>query len=239
MASLGDIDPIYTGSTLGQAMTWRHQCITWTSVGFSSVWSSDNFLVQFQVSLKIIYLKSNWNLPGANELMVQVTMAAIDIVRFFCTSVVKLFTNKGFISSITYMALILPAIFHPLNHMYFHCHGDNTCTLLMSSSLLTPINTLGPRQDGRHFPDDIFKWIFVDENACLKFHWNLFLILASNWQQSSIGLYNGLAPHRRQASIWPNADPIHWPIYATLGGDELTPEENDLRFADEILNAFY
>ena len=26
-------------------------------------------------------------------------------------------------------------------------------------------NTLGPRQDGRHFPDDIFKRIFLNENA--------------------------------------------------------------------------
>ena len=25
----------------------------------------------------------------------------------------------------------------------------------------------------------------------------------------------------RQAIIWTNADPIHWHIYAALGGDEL------------------
>ena len=25
-------------------------------------------------------------------------------------------------------------------------------------------NTLRPRQNGRHFADDIFKWIFVNEN---------------------------------------------------------------------------
>ena len=28
-------------------------------------------------------------------------------------------------------------------------------------------------------------------------------------------------PNRRQAIIWTNADPIHWHIYAALGGDEL------------------
>ena len=28
-------------------------------------------------------------------------------------------------------------------------------------------------------------------------------------------------PNRRQAIIWINADPIHWRIYAALGGDEL------------------
>ena len=37
------------------------------------------------------------------------------------------------------------------------------------------INTLRPRQNGRHFPDDIFKWIFLNEivwisiNISLKF----------------------------------------------------------------------
>ena len=48
--------------------------------------------------------------------------------------------------------------------------------------------------------------------------------LCSNWQWYSIGLDNGLAPNRRQAIIWTNADPIHWRIYAALGGDELTHE---------------
>ena len=29
----------------------------------------------------------------------------------------------------------------------------------------TNINTLRPRQNGLHFPDDIFKWIFLNENV--------------------------------------------------------------------------
>ena len=29
------------------------------------------------------------------------------------------------------------------------------------------------------------------------------------------------ALNKRQAIIWTNADPIHWRIYAALGGDEL------------------
>ena len=28
-------------------------------------------------------------------------------------------------------------------------------------------------------------------------------------------------PNRRQATIWTNVDPIHWRIYAALGGDKL------------------
>ena len=31
-----------------------------------------------------------------------------------------------------------------------------------------------------------------------------------------------MAPNRRQAIIWTNADLICWRIYAALGGDELT-----------------
>ena len=34
-------------------------------------------------------------------------------------------------------------------------------------------------------------------------------------------LDNGLVPNRRQATIWTNADTIHWRIYAALEGDEL------------------
>ena len=30
------------------------------------------------------------------------------------------------------------------------------------------VNTLRPRQDGRHFPDDIFKWNFLNENAWIS-----------------------------------------------------------------------
>ena len=30
------------------------------------------------------------------------------------------------------------------------------------------INTLMPRQNGRHFADNIFKHIFLTENACIS-----------------------------------------------------------------------
>ena len=35
----------------------------------------------------------------------------------------------------------------------------------MESYTLVNINTLRPRQNGRHFPDDIFKWIFLNEKV--------------------------------------------------------------------------
>ena len=40
-------------------------------------------------------------------------------------------------------------------------------------------------------------------------------------QYASTDLDTGLAPIRRQAIFWTIADPIHWHIYAALGGDEL------------------
>ena len=38
-----------------------------------------------------------------------------------------------------------------------------------------------------------------------------------NWQYSSIGLDNDLAPNRRQAIIWTNGGLVYWGIYAWLG----------------------
>ena len=49
---------------------------------------------------------------------------------------------------------------------------------LINKHLLVPLsclhlpfprfNTLRPRQDGRHFPDDVFKWIFLNEEVCIS-----------------------------------------------------------------------
>ena len=39
--------------------------------------------------------------------------------------------------------------------------GKSTCHLAL-------FNTLRPRQNGRHFPDDIFKWIFLNENVWIS-----------------------------------------------------------------------
>ena len=52
-----------------------------------------------------------------------------------------------------------------------------------------------------------------------NYYWSV--SVRSSWQYASIGLDNGLAPNRRQAIIWANADPIDLHIYAALGGDGL------------------
>ena len=45
--------------------------------------------------------------------------------------------------------------------------------------------------------------------------------LGCNWQYDSIGSDNGLVPNRRQAIIWSNVGMFYWPIYASLGLNEL------------------
>ena len=64
-----------------------------------------------------------------------------------------------------------------------------------------------PRQNGRHFPNDI---------------WNgFFLFLRFQLTINSIGLENGLAPNGRQAIVWTNDSLFLWRIYASLGLSEL------------------
>ena len=72
---------------------------------------------------------------------------------------------------------------------------------------------------------NISQTIFSNAFSWMKFFvfWSKLSVCSqgANWKSSSIGLDNGLAPNKRQAIIWTNADPINWRIYATLG-DELT-----------------
>ena len=52
-----------------------------------------------------------------------------------------------------------------------------------------------PELNGSHFADGIFRCIFVNEKV-LYFDWNFNWVCSygSNWQESSIGWDNGLAP---------------------------------------------
>ena len=67
----------------------------------------------------------------------------------------------------------------------------------------------------------------------------------SNWKLPSAVSDNGLAPNRRQAIIWTNADPIDWRVYAALGGDELKQglthcgRNNGRHFPDDIFKYIF
>ena len=90
--------------------------------------------------------------------------------------------------------------------------------------LLTWVNsTSPPGQNGRHFADNIFGWIFVNEKFCILIKISLkFVPKGSIDNNPAFGLDNGLAPNKWQDIIWTNAYSVHWHIYAALGGDELT-----------------
>ena len=79
--------------------------------------------------------------------------------------------------------------------------------------------------DGRHFADNIFRCIFVNEKLRIVIKISLKFVPngpIDNINPALIGLDNGLAPNMRHAIIWTNADPIHRRIYAALGEVELT-----------------
>ena len=67
----------------------------------------------------------------------------------------------------------------------------------------SPINTLRPTQNGRHFVDDFFKDIFLNENFGIPNNISLNYVpqgLVDN--TSSLGSDNGLVPNRWRAIIW-------------------------------------
>ena len=101
------------------------------------------------------------------------------------------------------------------NHQLFQCW------LLISKA--SGVNSSPPGQNGRHFADDLFRCIFVNEKFFILIKISLKFVskhLTDN--NSAFGLDTGLVPNRQQAIIWSNVDPIH-SIYTALGGDELIP----------------
>ena len=55
------------------------------------------------------------------------------------------------------------------------CLGQHSEYFIWSSSVIKShdTNTLRPRQNGCHLPDDIFKWIFLNENVWISINISL------------------------------------------------------------------
>ena len=72
-------------------------------------------------------------------------------------------------------------------------------------------NTLGPRQNGRHFPDDIFKWIFLNENVWIWINISLKFVAVAR------GPINNIPP-LVQIMAWrrPGDKPLSEPMMVTL-----------------------
>ena len=109
----------------------------------------------------------------------------------------------------------------------------NKMGLLFWLQLLLISSPLG--QNGRHFADDIFRCIFVNEKS-----WNMIKISLKFVPKGPFDNNPALVGNRRQAIIWTTADTIHWHIYAALRGDEaLSPEQNGLNFTDSIFSRIF
>ena len=68
--------------------------------------------------------------------------------------------------------------FYPYPVRLFHQHLHNRSIVPVPVNLICwRVNTLGPRQNGRHFPDDIFKCIFLNENVWISIMISLMFVL--------------------------------------------------------------
>ena len=89
--------------------------------------------------------------------------------------------------------------------------------VIIINSTISPW-TKWPPFHRQHFQMHFHEWKF------LYFDSNFTEVCSQgvNRQKVSVGSGNGLAPNRRQAIIWTNADPGLWRKYAALGGDMLS-----------------
>ena len=82
-------------------------------------------------------------------------------------------------------------------------------------------STAPPPPPPRHFADDDFSCIFMNEKFCTLIKISLKFVPKGPIDSNPAFVDNGLAPNRRQTIIWTNTDTIHWRIYAALRGGEL------------------
>ena len=96
-----------------------------------------------------------------------------------------------------------------LNAIMFHCVEILEC---FHCGMCACFNSSPPGHNGRHFAENIFKSIFVNEKFYTLKKISMKFVTKSYWHQTSIGSDNGLALNRRQAIIWNKADQVHWRI---------------------------
>ena len=65
------------------------------------------------------------------------------------------------------------------------------------------INTLRPRQNGRHFADDIFKRVFLNEKIWIPIEISRKFVPKGSIRNIP-ALDNGLVPTMRRAIVWTN-----------------------------------
>ena len=116
--------------------------------------------------------------------------------------------------------------------------GCKTHNLVVCSlSCLTGVfNTLRPRQNGHHFPDDILKWIFVNENAWVSITMPLKFVPRGriNNIPALVQIMTSWPPGKT-ALIWTNDGLGYRCIYASLGVNELTASPGELQVFTAVL----
>ena len=83
--------------------------------------------------------------------------------------------------SSSYISVILPKL---PQDTWSQCSMCNFKQNVLIATFSNSLNTLRPKRNGHHFPHDMVKWIFMNENACvfrLEYHWGLFV-----WVQLTI-----------------------------------------------------
>ena len=86
-----------------------------------------------------------------------------------------------------------------------------------ATNLTVKGNSFPPEENGCHFPD-IFKCIFVKEKYCISIRILLSFVsmLPINNDRALVQV---MTWHRADDTSLPNADPLHWCIYAALGAE--------------------
>ena len=81
----------------------------------------------------------------------------------------------------------------------------------------------GREKNGRHFPDDIFKHLFLNEKIGISIQISLkFVTLVPIRNNPALEGDNALAPIRWQGIIWANNGLVYWRIYASISLNALT-----------------
>ena len=103
--------------------------------------------------------------------------------------------------------------------MEWYVHGR--LTLVIPFNPLGPSDTVRQIQNGRYFPDVIFKCIFLNENVwilldiSLKFVLGVQLTIFQHWFRSGLGIWQATSHSLNQ--LWL----VYWRLYASIGLSEL------------------
>ena len=94
-------------------------------------------------------------------------------------------------------------------------HSNNLCKITILPCYNSFINSSAARVNDRHFADDIFKCILMDEKNAIWWVFSRRIIIS---QLTNIGSGNGLAANRWRVITWCNTDLQHWPTYVAPTG---------------------